>query len=134
MSWMTPKKTNLTRDLETKLTESGQSHLLYDALEAKERFAKRLKKTAFNPSLQEIYAHILGEIHSTFNLQIKPEISTAHKPGIIDNEIFKLASSIKVQIADSPADLGLDLTEVVGMLYYLTGNCYIDWTYNNDSL
>lgn len=130
-SWMTPKESALTRDLAAKLIESGQGHLIHDALEAKERFTKQLKKTAFNPALQEIYAYILGEIHSCFNYRIKPKIAEAKARGVIEEEIANLGDFITTQISDAPADLGLGLTEVIGMLYFLTGNCYLEWTYHD---
>ena len=130
ISWMNPKKTELRRDLATKLNECGKGHLLSDALDDKERFVKQLKRTAFNPALQEIYAYILGEIHSRFNLQIKPMISTSDEPGLIESKILELANTITSQIADAPVELVIGLPEVLGMLYYLTGNCYIEWEYN----
>lgn len=131
LSWMKPKETPLRRDLAEKLADSRQDHLISDALEAKERFTKQLRRTSFNPALQEIYAHILGEIYTTFNYKVKPKIRESMTPGIIDGEIYNLASGIMAQIADAPAELGLDLTDVTGMLYYLTGNCYLEWTYND---
>jgi len=130
LSWMNPKKTELRRDLASKLNACGKGYLLSDALEAKELFAKQLKRTAFNPALQEIYAYMLGEIHSTFNCRIKPKIAVADAPGLIEGEIADLADSITSQIADAPVELGIGLPEVIGMLYYLTGNCYIEWEYN----
>ena len=63
LSWINPKSTELKRDLAAKLNDCGKGHLLADALEDKERFAKQLKKTTFNPAVQEIYAYILGEIY-----------------------------------------------------------------------
>jgi hypothetical protein len=130
-SWMIPKNTVLSRDLETKLKDSGQGHLLHDALEAKERFTKQLRRTAFNPALQEIYVQILGEIHTAFTYRIKPKISPLTERGVIEGEIANLGEKITLQISDAPADLGLGLIEIIGMLYYLTGNCYLEWTYND---
>ena len=130
LSWMAPKKTALRRDLATKLKACGKGHLIPDALEAKERFAKQLKLTTFNPALQEIYAYILGEIQSTFNYRIKPKVTELDAPGAIEAEIADLGVSITNQIADAPPELGIGLPEVIGMLYYLTGNCYIDWDYD----
>lgn len=130
-SWMSPKKTRLSKDLQTKLTESGQGHLISDALEAKERFTKQLKKTAFNPALQEIYAHILGEIHTNFIYKIKPKIQNSQGRGEIESEIVELGERIAQQISEAPAELGLGLIEIVGMLYYLTGNCYVEWIYDD---
>ncbi len=130
LSWMNPKRTDLRRDLATKLNACGKGYLLSDALENKELFAKQLRRTAFNPALQEIYAYILGEIHSRFIYQIKPMITTSDAPGLIESQIVELASNITIQVADAPLELGIGLPEVIGMLYYLTGNCYIEWEYN----
>lgn len=130
LSWINPKKTEIKRDLEEKLTACGKGHLLVDALEAKERFAKQLKRTTFNPAIQEIYACILGEIYTNFNCRVKPKIAIAAEPGTTENAIADLAKAITNQLADAPLSLGIGLTEVVGMLYYLTGNCHIDWDYN----
>ncbi|WP_339135825.1 MAG: ABC-three component system protein [Candidatus Electrothrix sp. GW3-4] len=130
LDWMTPKDTLIKRDLEQKLKDCDKSYLLYDALEAKERFTKQLKRTTFNPAIQEIYSYILGEIYSHFNYLIKPKIATMKEVGAIEQEIVGLARSITSQIANAPPALGVGITEVIGMLYYLTGNCHLDWDYN----
>ena len=128
--WVTPKQTELKRDLAVKLNACGKNYLLADAIEAKEVFAKQLRRTAFNPALQEIYAYMLGQIHTTFNLQIKPFVATANGPGEIESAIKNLVNDITTQIADAPPELGVGHQEIVGMLYYLTGNCHIEWDYN----
>ena len=129
ISWITPKKTELKRNLAEKLNACGKAHLLDDALEAKERFAKQLKKTTFNPAVQEIYAYILGEIYTNFNHRIKPKIAGSEQ-GVTEAAIGDLADRITRQLADAPPSLGIGMTEVVGMLYYLTGNCHLNWDYN----
>lgn len=130
LSWINPKNTALTRDLSEKLNACGKGHLVCDALEAKERFAKQLKKTTFNPAIQEIYACILGEVYTNFNHRIKPKIASAKEPGSIENAIADLADTITSKISNAPSSLGVGMTEVVGMLYYLTGNCHLEWDYN----
>lgn len=130
ISWMKPKRTELKRDLAEKLDACGKGYLLGDALEAKELFAKQLRRTAFNPALQEIYAYMLGQVQTTFNCNIKPQISGANKPGLIEACIADLVDDLTSQIADAPPELGIGHPEVIGMLYFLTGNCHIDWDYN----
>ena len=130
LSWINPKNTEFKRDLAEKLHACGKGHLLCDALEAKERFAKQLKRTSFNAAIQEIYSYILGEIFTNFNHRIKPKIASADEPGAIEEAIADLATTITIQIANAPPSLGIGLTEVTGMLYYLTGNCHLDWDYN----
>lgn len=130
ISWMNPKQTELTRDLAEKLNACGKGYLLVDAMEAKERFTKQLRRTAFNPALQEIYAFMLGLIQAKFNYCIKPLIATSAEPGPIEAGIDSLAEEIAMQIADAPPGLGIGLPEILGMLYFLTGNCHIDWDYD----
>jgi len=130
ITWMNPKLKELERDLAAKLNACGKGYLLNDALEAKELFAKKLRRTAFNPALQEIYAYMLGEVKETFNYRIKPLIASANTPGLIEGRIADLARNITSQIADAPPELGIGFPEVIGMLYFLTGNCHIDWDYN----
>lgn len=130
ITWMNPKRTELKRDLATKLKACGKGYLLEDALEAKELFAKQIRRTAFNPALQEVYAYMLGAVKVTFNYRIKPLIASATAPGLIEASIADLAEDITNQIADAPPELGIGLQEVIGMLYFLTGNCHIEWDYN----
>jgi hypothetical protein len=130
IAWMNPKRTELKRDLAAKLNACGKGYLLEDALVAKELFAKQLRRTSFNPALQEVYAYMLGQVQVTFNYRIKPLIASAAAPGRIEASIADLAEEITSQIADAPPELGIGLPEVIGMLYFLTGNCHIDWDYN----
>lgn len=127
--WINPKSTELKRSLPDKLTDCDKSYLIYDALEAKELFAKQLKRTTFSPAVQEIYAYILGDIHTYFNLRIKPIIASTSEVGGVENAIYNLTNSISTQIANAPPELGIGTAEIVGMLYYLTGNCHLEWDY-----
>jgi len=127
--WINPKSTELIRSLSDKLTDCDKAYLINDALEAKEVFAKQLKRTTFSPAVQEIYAYILGDIHTYFNLRIKPKIATTSEAGVIENAIYDLTNSISTQIANAPPELGIGTAEIVGMLYYLTGNCHLEWDY-----
>ncbi len=130
LTWLTPKRTELKRDLTEKLTSCGKEHLIADALEAKELFSKQLKRTTFNPAVQEIYACVLGEVYTYFNYRIKPKISSAVNPGLIEEAVADLASYITGQMAAAPASLRLGQPEIIGMLFYLTGNCHLEWDYN----
>ena len=123
--WMHTR--GISRNLEQKLSDAGKESLLISALEAKEQFAKQLYRTAFHPGLQEIYAEILGQIYSSFTYRIRPHISPDEPKGKTEAAIADLVDSICDQLAEAPPHLGIGHAEILGMLYYLTGNCYIDW-------
>lgn len=76
-----------------------------------------------------MYALILGEIHTYFNHFIRPKIAASSEVGEIDAAIYELANSIANKIANAPPELGIGIAEIVGMLYYLTGNCHLEWDY-----
>lgn len=122
----TVKSTEYRRNLEQKLTACGKENLIKDATAAKEAFAKQLLRTTFRSALQEVYAHILQLVWSKFTHEIKPKIA-ADASADTELAICQLATEIDQQLANAPPELGLSVQEVLGMLYYLTGNCHIDW-------
>jgi hypothetical protein len=119
--WMQPKDTVVTRTLEDKLKACSREDLIEIALDAKEIFAMQLTKTTFNPSIQEIYAHILGKIWFEFKLNAKPEE--------IESKIKEMAEELMSELAEVPihSNLGINHPEILGMLFYLTGNCHLNW-------
>ena len=127
---MIPRSGEVSRDLEKKLSDCNRGYLISEALAGKERFAKLLMRNTFRAAVQEVFAFVLGEIHAEFNLRIKPHIASETTQGAIEARVADLAQNITDQIAKAPPALGLGKPEIVGMLYYLTGNCHIDWDYN----
>lgn len=113
--------------LQKKLDDGGRQYQVEYAMEAKELFAKKLAENTFFESAQEIHALVLSKIHSEFNIHISKLIADGAN-------IEEVNAVVQMRIID-PLVSDLQKTpfryyaEVVyGMLYYLTGNCFIRWT------
>lgn len=114
------------RDLEQKLCSANRNDLISSAKYLKEMFAKKLYKHTFSPVAQEIFVHILAKINSSFRLKIKPIIRENKSSRLVDKAIYdEIVKTIYYEVGNSELEINMD--HIHGMLYYLTGNCYIEW-------
>jgi len=114
------------RNLTEKLITAQREDLVDDALLLKEKFAKKLYKHSFSPSAQQIFVHILSMINCAFKFKIKPLIHENKPSSVVDKAIFdEIINEIYCDVGNSQLDINMDY--IHGMLYYLTGNCYINW-------
>lgn len=119
-------KSKTTKTLATKLEEGNRKDLIEFATDAKETFTKKLTKFSLFESAQEIHALILARIHNIFNTQIRPLILVGADRIYIENSIqISIIDPIVLDLSTDP--LRYYNTEAYGMLYFLTGNCHIDW-------
>lgn len=114
------------RNLEQKLLAANRPDLVENAKYLKEQFAKKLYKHAFSPLAQNIFVHILSMINCTFQLKVKPLINENKMPSVIDATIYNEIVKIVYQEVGN-SELGVNMDYIHGMIYYLTGNCYISW-------
>ena len=113
--------------LVNKLTAGNREDLIPDAMDFKDRFAKRLSKYEFSTHHSVIHLTLLSKIEERFNSFIVPMIKKEADPLVIDMAI----SNLVIQpLADevSPADPTLTAKQIRGMMYLLTGNCYVKWS------
>lgn len=115
-----------TRSLEAKLKDGGREDLIIDALWAKEAFTKKLTKFSFFQSAQEVHSLVLARIWSIFSRRIRPLLTTGATRMHVEEQIQNTIIDPLVEDLSTPPLRYLDV-EVLGMLYYLTGNCYIEW-------
>jgi hypothetical protein len=114
--------------LEQKLIDGNRNDLISDALFLKERFAKKIAKNQLSISIQKIYVEILGVINTIFRNKIKPLINEKSDDSLIDHAIHtEIIEYIYSQISDN-SFIQLNMDDIHGMLYYLTGKCHIRWT------
>lgn len=114
------------RDLEQKLCSANRNDLISSAKYLKEMFAKKLYKHTFSPVAQEIFVHILAKINSSFRLKIKPIIRENKSSRLVDKAIYdEIVEAIYFEVGNSELEINMDY--IHGMLFYLTGNCYIEW-------
>ncbi|WP_308584256.1 ABC-three component system protein [uncultured Desulfovibrio sp.] len=113
------------RSLEQKLTDAELTQLINYASEVKEIFAKKLTESQYLRSAQEFYAQMLSKVRVDFNCKIYSRIGSIPKELISAEVTEKVVSPNFDILGDNP--LNLTTEDVLGMIYYLTGNCHIDW-------
>lgn len=121
--------TNDVRGLDDKLSATGYSTLLSTATKYKERYAKKLSKQWQFESGQALHEFLLAEVESRFDLHIRPILSQTADASkleqILQSIQLNILDPIQQKLGSNP--LELDGGELQGMLYFLTGNCHINW-------
>lgn len=115
------------KDLKTKLTDCGRESLVDFATELKESFAMKLIKFDLFESAQEIHALVLAQIVYTFTSRVRPLLVDNAPVGSVEEAIERLIIAPIVNQLNEPP-LRYNHLTVAGMLYFLTGNCHIDWS------
>lgn len=113
------------RDLETKLTDSDRTELMYFATDLKEKAFKAILKCQSSKTAQEIYALILDKIHTDFMLKITPLIQGEEDRVVVDEKTSLILENISEMLGDNLLDLSEK--DLLGLLYFLGGNCHIRW-------
>ena len=112
--------------LDAKLEKGNRSAFLAFAMDVKERFSKKLLRNEHSETAQEIFALLLGKVYSSFQINIVPKIKEGHPDefvnALIQEHIIRPLEEI----------LGENLLrifepEIHGMVYFLTGNCHLNW-------
>lgn len=115
------------RDLGQKLTDGNRDYLLDYAMNAKECVSKKITQFSHYRSAQELYTYILANIRTTFLHEISPRIKSGNFKDYEINELVegKIIQSVLENVHG--CSLNIDRDELYGLLYILTGNCYIEW-------
>lgn len=121
-----------TKGLEEKLTDGGFSRSdIEEALLDKQYFFKKATKYQYYESAQLINSFLYAKVKNLFNIHIKPMIEcssplAAIQAAVYEQVIQPVMQEIEAEGAD---DTCLCYTEddIFGILYYLTGNCHINW-------
>ena len=113
------------RSLEVKLTDAELTQLIIYAKDVKELFAKKLTEAQYLKSAQEFYAQLLAKVRMDFNSKIYARIGKIPQEDILEEVTGKIIDPIFALLGDNP--LSLTHEEILGMVYFLTGNCHIDW-------
>ena len=97
---------------------------------------KKQEKYKYYESAQWINSHLFAEILLKFNDYIKPLIDSNVDKNTIFTSVGKMViepivQKLNVEGADDNY-LCYDAEDVLGMVYYLTGRCHINWTNYGD--
>ena len=127
-----------TKGLEEKLTDGGFCRSdIEEALLDKQYFFKKATKYQYYESAQLINSFLYAKVKNLFNIHIKPMIERSAPLAAIQATVYeRVIRPVMQEIeAEGADDTCLCYTEddIFGILYYLTGNCHINWT-NYDEL
>ncbi|HOO49745.1 MAG TPA: hypothetical protein PLK94_00500 [Alphaproteobacteria bacterium] len=125
--YLNPVNPDEQRALKAKLEEADRADEVYEAEELKEEFAKILVKDNLSEQAQDAYVHILGKIKTLYESKVKPLMKEGAPLSDIESNILYVIEVIYEDL--SGTILEYDYRQIKGMLYFLTGNCHIDWKY-----
>jgi hypothetical protein len=112
--------------LDAKLRASGLDAQIDFASRTKEAFTKALVKHQLSETAQHIMAHLLADIFTRFERFVTPEILLGMDSSTIDSLVQdRVITPVRDALEDNVLNLYSD--EINGMLYFLTGNCHINW-------
>ncbi len=111
--------------LAQKLKDGNREYYIEYAEEQKERYAKIILKSANLPFEQELHLRLLASVRSKFQ-PIYAKIKQGRSFDEIDAAHQKLISEIETDLEDDP--LKITRQGIDGIIYYLTGNCFIKWS------
>lgn len=124
-------------DAETKLMDGGFSEKeIINAIKSKEKYAKRLQKNRFFESAQWIDSQLFAKIKMDFDAFVIPLVnSKTPKDEIMQNLVKNVIQPVLDLINTEGEDdeyLNYNADDIFGMVYYLTGQCHLNWTdYDN---
>lgn len=115
------------RDLSTKLIDGNREYSVIYAMELKEEITKKIVKNSHFETAQKIYTYLLAQIRTIFINQVASRIkSNKFDDFEIDDFIVeKIIEPLLLNVDN--CSLMIDKEELYGLLYILTGNCYIEW-------
>lgn len=112
--------------LEPKLEAGGRKDFVDFALRMKESFTKKLAKFEVYKSAQEIFVVLLAEIYTRFTNHVYPKILEQSDVTVVNELIQTKVIDPVVEMLEEN-ELLIYADEINGMIYFLTGNCYIKW-------
>ena len=124
-------------DAETKLMDGGFSEKQrIDAIKSKEKYAKKLELNRFFESAQLIDSQLFAKIKMDFDTFVVPLVnSKVPKDEIMQSLVKNVIQPVLDLINEEGEDdeyLNYNADDIFGMVYYLTGQCHLNWTnYDN---
>lgn len=114
------------RNLSQKLSEAGFDYLLEEGEYLKEVVAKLIIKYQHYKSAQKIITFLLADVESIFNTKIKPKLNSVDSEAQLRN-IFR--EHLEKEIQEKLGDNVLEIfnRQINGMVFFLTGNCHLEW-------
>lgn len=113
--------------LEAKLKAADKTDELIEmARELKERYAKKLTKYQLFESAQRINVYLLGFARTQFVTNVYPAIKNKSSEEKVNLLMQQYVINPMQELLKGDT-YGFTPDDIHGILYYLTGNCYIKW-------
>ncbi|MCL1121296.1 hypothetical protein N7V09_14980 [Shewanella seohaensis] len=114
------------RDLTEKLEDAGFGYLVDVGEELKEEVSKLIIRNQHYKSAQKIITYLLAEVESIFNANIKIRLLDVREEAAL-KLLFRthLEKEIQAHLGDNV--LEIFNRQINGMVYFLTGNCHLEW-------
>lgn len=112
--------------LEKKLQLGQREDEIEEASELKQFVFKKIAKHNNLEAAQEIYALLLSSVWSAFKTKVRPLIK-AQRPSEEIDEAIHDAIIIPIKEMLDENTLRIYDREIMGFIYYLTGNCHLRW-------
>ncbi|WP_373943437.1 ABC-three component system protein [Polaribacter sejongensis] len=93
----------------------------------KERYFQQLTQGLLSKSSQKIHAFILAKICTLFFTHINPAIDEGYSQPQIKVMINELVIKEVENILSERNILNIYSDDILAMIYFLTGNCHINW-------
>ncbi|MGI6233545.1 MAG: ABC-three component system protein [Prevotella sp.] len=121
-----------TIGLKAKLQDGGFSKDAIDkACRQKQYYAKKSTKYQYYEGAQKIDSYLFAIVSSRFDTYVMPLIVKQSPLNVIKKVVYE---QVIMPVVDKLAfngekdtELRYNIDDIFGMLYYLTGNCHINW-------
>jgi hypothetical protein len=114
------------RDLTEKLQEAGFAYVIETGEQLKEEVSKLIIRNQHYKSAQKIITYLLAEVESIFNAKIKRKLLTVKEESAL-KLLFRTHLEQEIQTHLGENVLEIYNRQINGMVYFLTGNCHLEW-------
>jgi len=114
------------RPLAVKLTESDRADAIFDGEVLKERATKIIVRYQTSRVAQELLSYVLAELYGRFKFEVTPSIQNGANRVFVDALISEKVIGATLNELENNV-LGLSRMDIIGLVYFLTGNCHIRW-------
>lgn len=124
-------------DMPSKLKDGGfNDRFIFNATKKKQKYAKKAERFKFFESAQWIDSQIFAKIKLNFDTYIEPLILDSEDLSTINKKVTEMVVNPILELINTEGEddeiLNYDAEDILGMIYFLTGKCHLNWTdYDN---
>ena len=122
--YITPRLNEPVIGIEGKLRAGNRTAYIEYALEVKELYAKKLTLHEMFESSQLVHVYLLALVKSNYMNHVYPLVLQGADDLAINNAIHHHILNPLLEQLDGDT-LGFTSEDIIGMLYFLTGNCHL---------